>query len=304
MTKLFRPPPTEQIYRSHLPGRYSGFSIEKYFADRFPYQSEERWQEMLRDGKITVNGAPAEPGLKVYLHDFIVTRMAARQEPAADRTLNIIFENPHLRVFNKGAPLPVHPSGRYFQNSMTEILKREYPDETPRPVQRLDAMTTGVTVFAKTRNAARYIMKALQNKEIEKEYLALVEGIPSENNFMVDLPIGKVYGSARGCGPDAMNKKPAQTRVEWIASRGGKSLLRVFPLTGRTNQIRVHLATCGLPIINDGVYGPENRTLKTGGLGLHAYRMRFDCLGKQYQFKAPLPEHFLDYNEFVCDRLS
>lgn len=303
MTKLFRPPPTEQIYRSHLPGRYSGFQIEKYFADRFPYLSEERWQEMLREGKITVNGVEAKPGLKVYLHDFIVTRMAARQEPAANRTLNVIFENPHLRVFNKGAPLPVHPSGRYFQNSLTEILKGEYPGEIPRPVQRLDAMTTGVTVFARTRKAARYLMRALQCKKIEKEYWAMVEGVPTRKDFIVDLPIGKVYGSARGCGPDAMNKKPAQTRVEWMASREGKSLLKVIPLTGRTNQIRVHLAACGLPIVNDGVYGSKPKS-EVGNLGLHAYRMRFDCLGKHYQFKAPLPEHFQEYNEHVYDQLS
>lgn len=258
---------------------------------------------MLRAGKITVNGVSAEPGLKVFLHDFIVTRMSARQEPAADRTLNIIFENHHLRVFNKGAPLPVHPSGRYFQNSMTELLKRMYPNEIPRPVQRLDAMTTGITLFAKTRKAARYLMRALQNKKIEKEYLALVNGVPEQNNFIVDLPIGKVYGSARGCGPSAMNKKSAQTRVEWIASANGKSLLRVFPLTGRTNQIRVHLSACGLPVINDGVYGPGNEA-QTVGLGLHAYRMRFHCLGKKYQFKAPLPQHFSDWNEYIYDRIS
>ncbi len=146
-------------------------------------------------------------------------------------------------------------------------------------------------------------MRVLQSKKIEKEYLAIVEGIPDQKKFSVDLPIGKVLGSARGCGPDAMNKKPAQTEVEWIANAGNQSLLRVIPLTGRTNQIRVHLAACGLPVLNDGVYG-QDRNQKAGGLGLHAYRMRFRCLGKQYQFKAPLPEHFTDWNGFIYDQLS
>lgn len=302
MTRLYRPPPAEQVYRSHLPGRYTGWAIEKYFADRFPYQEEQHWIEMIQAGKITVNGECVEPGHRVHLHDLIVTRMPKRQEPAADRTLHVIFEDRHLRVFNKGAPLPVHPSGRYFLNSMTEILKQAYPDEVPRPVQRLDALTTGVTVFAKSKTAATDLMKALQTQKVKKEYLALVHGIPKERVFEVDLPIGKRLGSARGVGPDVMNPRPAHTRFEWVENRDGISLLRAFPLTGRTNQIRVHLAECGLPLINDPIYGLGGG--ENSGLGLHAYRIAFTCRGRHYNLKAPLPAHFGNWNEFACYQLT
>ncbi|MCA9482405.1 MAG: RluA family pseudouridine synthase [Nitrospina sp.] len=302
MTRLFQPPPAEQVYRSHLPGRYNGWAVEKYFADRFPFQEESRWVEMIRTGKITVNGERIAPGHRVHLHDFIVTHMPARQEPAADRTLQVIFEDRHLRVFNKGAPLPVHPSGRYFQNSMTELLKHAYPDEVPRPVQRLDALTTGITVFAKSKPAATDLMTALKQQRVEKEYLALVHGVPASRAFEIDLPIGKRIGSARGVGPDVRNPRPARTRFEWVGSRDGLSLLRAFPLTGRTNQIRVHLAECGLPIVNDPIYG-RGRGEGEAGLGLHAFQLNFICRGKRYRLKAPVPRHFGHWNEFACHPL-
>ena len=162
MVKLYRPPPTEQIYESYLPGKYFGYTVVGYFTERFPYLSQEEWQERILDGRITVNGEQVSPDLLLKQHDYIVTRMGIREEPPADRTLDVVYEDDAIRVFNKGAPLPVHPSGRYFKNSMTEILKEVYPDETPRPVQRLDALTTGLMVFAKSKEVAAHLMRGVQ----------------------------------------------------------------------------------------------------------------------------------------------
>ena len=110
------------------------------------------------EGKITVNGQTVVPGLILHEHDKIVTHAGLRTEPPANRKLEVIYEDRHLRVFNKSAPIPVHPSGRYFHNSMTERLKEVYPDEVPRPIQRLDLGTTGVIVFARTCEAAAFLM--------------------------------------------------------------------------------------------------------------------------------------------------
>lgn len=296
MTLLYRPPPSEQVYESYLPGRYAGFRVERYFAERFPYLSETQWRDLLLQDRVTVNGRPARPGLVLHLHDRIVTRMGVRQEPAADCTLRLLYEDRHLRVFNKGAPLPVHPCGRYHRNSLTELLRRAYPEEVPRPVQRLDALTTGLQVFARTRRAARDLMFAFQENRVVKDYLALVRGVPRERVFVVDRPIGKIAGSARGTGPRAQNPKPARTAVYWLAHREGVSLLRVRPLTGRTNQIRVHLAACGLPLVQDPVYGDDAE----GGrpCGLHAFRLTLVCLGRSLRLTAPPPALFDTFREW------
>lgn len=298
MVELYRPPPAEQILQSFLPGRYIGVSVEDYFADRFPFMSREEWRARIREGRITVNGGRVEPETVLAEHDFIETRMGIREEPAADRTLDVVYEDEAIRVFNKGAPLPVHPSGRYFKNSLTEILKEAYPQEKPRPVQRLDALTTGLVVFAKSKSAATHLMHEFTANRVDKEYLALVEGVPAENEFVVDAAIGKIPGAARGVeGPETVQVKPAVTCFEWLSTLAGRSLVRARPRSGRTNQIRVHLASLGLPVINDPVYGTG--TEEAPRYGLHAHRLRFDGMGGEIRLEAPWPPHFQPYWDAV-----
>ncbi len=288
--KLYRPPPAEQIYESYLPGKYFGYTVVNYFTDRFAYLSQEEWLDRILDGRITVNGERVNPGALLKEHDYIVTRMGVREEPPANRTLDVVYEDDTIRVFNKGAPLAVHPSGRYFKNSLTEILKEAYPDERPRPVQRLDALTTGLVVFAKSKKVATHLMREFEQNRVDKEYLALVEGIPSQKSFVVDAPIGKVVGSARAVGYQTRNPKEAVTHFEELSSLNGRTLLKASPRSGRTNQIRVHLASVGLPVVNDPVYG--QRTDDAHRYGLHAHRLRFNGVDGEIDLQAPWPEHF------------
>ena len=293
MTRLHILPPTEQIYRSNVPPRYDGFSVEKYFATRFSYQDEEEWSRQIFAGKIIVNGEVALIGQKLRANDLTVTNAGFRVEPAADRTLNVIYQDKDIRVFNKRAPIPVHPCGRYFKNSMTEILKQEYPDEVPRPIQRLDVTTTGIIVFARTQKAAAFLMKEFKQNQIEKEYLALVEGVPRSKQFTIDKPIGKPTASKRVVGEEMPGSQPARTDVEWLTSINDRSLLRVIPRSGRTNQIRVHLASVGLPIYNDSVYGRGK--VSDQEFYLHHRRMQFQCLDTKFQLTASYPPHFQPY---------
>ena len=93
MVKLYRPPPAEQIYESYLPGKYIGYTVVNYFTDRFSYLSQEEWTDRILDGRITVNGERVNPGSLLREHDYIVTRMGIREEPPADRTLDVVYED-------------------------------------------------------------------------------------------------------------------------------------------------------------------------------------------------------------------
>ena len=287
---LFQPPASQQIYKSSPPQEYCGLSIEEYFSKRFAYQSLEAWIEQIKNGDILVNGMTAETGYILKEGDRIITYAGIRQEPPADRRMQVIYEDLDMRVFNKPAPIPVHPSGRYFQNSMTEVLKQLYPEEIPRPVQRLDTITTGVIVFARTRETAAVLMGEFQGHRIKKEYLAMVEGEPKEKEFCIDAPIGVLKGSHRGVGDQVKNAKPAKTKIQWLSSQNGRSLLKVVPLSGRTNQIRVHLSSYGLPIYNDKVYGQGNDEIFQ--YGLHAWSLEFKYLNRTMKFKVKPPIHF------------
>ena len=293
MNRLHTLPPTEQIYRSHVPLQYDSFPIEKYFAARFSYQDEEEWSRQIRAGKIIVNGKVALIGQKLRASDLTITNGGFRIEPAADRTLNVIYEDKDIRAFNKSAPIPVHPCGRYFKNSMTEVLKGVYPDEVPRPIQRLDVMTTGVIVFARTQKAAAFLMQEFKQNRVEKEYFALVEGVPRSKKFTIDKPIGKLAASKRIVGEGIPGSQPARTDVEWLTSINNISLLRVTPRSGRTNQIRVHLASEGLPIYNDSVYG--HGKVSDQEFNLHHRRMQFQCFDTKFKLSAVYPPHFQPY---------
>ena len=293
MNRLHTFPPTEQIYRSHVPPQYGSFPIEKYFATRFSYQDEEEWSRQIRAGKIIVNGKVALIGQKLRASDLTITNGGFRIEPAADRTLNVIYEDKDIRAFNKSAPIPVHPCGRYFKNSMTEVLKDVYPDEVPRPIQRLDVTTTGVIVFARTQKAAAFLMQEFKQNRVEKEYFALVEGVPRSKKFTIDKPIGKLAASKRVVGEEIPGSQPARTDVEWLTSINNLSLLRVIPRSGRTNQIRVHLANEGLPVYNDSVYG--NGKVSDQEFNLHHRRMQFQYFDTKFQLSAIYPPHFQPY---------
>jgi RluA family pseudouridine synthase len=292
---LHQPPASQQVYKSTIPSQYHGFAVEQYFASRFTYQTREAWIAQIVNGDIFLNGEKAQPGCILHEGDRIITHAGIRQEPPADRRLKVIYQDRHIRVFNKPAPIPVHPSGRYFQNSMTEVLREMFPGEVPRPVQRLDATTTGLIVFARSRQAAGFLMKEFKGHRIQKEYLALVEGKPEKKQFTLTAPIGVVAGAQRGVGEGIMKPKAATTQVEWLASTESHSILKVVPLSGRTNQIRVHLSSQGLPILNDEVYGEGNG--ESYEYGLHAWKLSFQCFDRQFEFKASPPPHFHSFCE-------
>ena len=167
-------------------------------------------------------------------------------------------------------------------------LKKRGTGEPARVVHRLDRGTSGVMIFPKNRKYAAYLSTLLKEGKVEKTYLALATGIPAQREWEVDAPIAKI---AKSCYGVATPGKEARTRFRVIGEGCGAVLVEAAPLTGRTHQIRVHLAHCGLPIVGDGTYGgaPAPRMM------LHCLRMSFPVgNGRQVSITAPVDEVFIE----------
>jgi UPF0176 protein len=228
-------------------------------------------------------------------------------EPPVNAAVRVLHEDEALIVLDKPAPLPMHPGGRFNRNTLQYLLERVYAPQKPRPAHRLDANTSGVLVVCRTRAIAARVQAQFASRTVEKSYLAQVHGHPELDRFSCDLPISNAPGEfgSRLTGPEGNGMQDASTEFTVLRrDPDGTALLEARPLTGRTNQIRLHLRQLGHPIIGDPVYGgrsegsevtpPATHTLDLASppLRLHAGRITFDhpLSLQRTTFEAPPPE--------------
>ncbi|CAG7588837.1 MAG: RluA family pseudouridine synthase [Candidatus Midichloria sp.] len=217
-------------------------------------------------------------------------------------TANIIYINSHILVLNKPASLAVQ-SGNGIEISVDHIASELKFDakEKPKLVHRIDKETSGILVMARNIKAAQEIADIFQNREIDKKYLAVVQGKPKDSKGMIDIPLEK---KDSGTGFENMapskNGKQAITKYKVLAHSERAALLEVFPVTGRKHQIRAHLAAIGCPIISDKKYNKEYSLYNkiAANLCLHAYELDLALFGEKLKFQAPLPKHFIDVLNF------
>jgi RluA family pseudouridine synthase len=200
---------------------------------------------------------------------------------------------------NKPAPLPMHAAGRFNRNTLHFILNKAYYPEKPKQAHRLDANTTGVVLLTRTRHYAALVQPQFAHGAVEKVYLARVQGHPPADAFTCDAPISigpRVAGTRE---VDAEEGLPARTDFRVRArDADGTAWIEARPVTGRTNQIRVHLWHLGFPICGDAMYLPNRQLGTTQTLGvdapplcLHSWRLSFvhPLTRKRVGFEAPLP---------------
>jgi UPF0176 protein len=257
-----------------------------------------QWEEILANELIlTTARLPVGAAHIVRAGERYLYKLERIIEPEVNASLQILHEDEALIVLNKPAPLPVHPSGRFNRNTLQFILNELYYPQKPRPAHRLDANTTGLVLVARTRHFAAKLQPQFERGAVKKTYLARVQGSPREDHFACDAPISTAPGNIGTRGVDYESGLPSRTEFTVLERfSDGTTVLEARPLTGRTNQIRVHLWEMGWPIVGDAVYLPGKRlggtqTLRPGDppLCLHAAEIEFShpLSNERMRFVAP-----------------
>jgi 23S rRNA pseudouridine1911/1915/1917 synthase len=269
--------------------------LDRFLYDHIGAVSRMFLADLIRQNLAFVNGEPQPGGYKLKLTDKVSITFDDTAETAMtpeDLPLEIIFEDAEILVVNKPAGMLVHPTKRVktgtLANALTFHLNQNNPDKIIRPglIHRLDKETSGLMVTAKTARALRILSDHFQRKLIEKKYLAVVDGIVSQDEGRATAPIGRLAGEKPHWRvlPDG---KEAETVWRVLERRSDNTtLLELTPITGRTNQLRIHCAHLGYPIVGDSWYGGR----EFSRLCLHAARLAFHHPnGGWLDFSAELP---------------
>jgi len=239
--------------------RNQQFVLPEYLSLRFTYYSRDEWAEKLAQGIVCVDGEPAGADAVVTAGQTISYDAGDFDEPPADCAYTIIYEDEWLFAVNKPGNLLIHRAGRSFKSNLMyqlrEVHAPPYPDA--HSIHRLDRNTSGVVLIAKSSDIQATISKQFMERNIDKRYIAFIENPLPALPSLVNAPVMADLTSTRGCTfkVDVQGKEAITEVVSWELL--GKSALKVYlrPHTGRTHQLRVHMAYTGHPIIGDETYG-------------------------------------------------
>jgi 23S rRNA pseudouridine1911/1915/1917 synthase len=285
--------------------------LDQFLADAIPDLSRSQIQKLIRQGKVWLTSGTAgeagpspRPSAGVQPGDVVTLYLpTARSDNLTPESvpLDIVFEDETLVVINKPAGLVVHPAHGHTGGTLVNALLARYPDlaamsqadadsaDRPGIVHRLDRDTSGLIIVARTPAALHHLRRQFKARTVEKTYLALVFGRPDAPQGLIDVPLGRNPRHRQKFAPRP-DGKPARTHYRLQADFGQYSLLEIGLETGRTHQIRVHLAWLGWPVVGDKVYGRKKNPLGLERQFLHAWRLRFEHpgTGEMLQLEAPL----------------
>jgi 23S rRNA pseudouridine1911/1915/1917 synthase len=289
--------------------REGGRRLDRFLQERIPGLSRNRIQSAIRE-QVTLSWGPrARPSTRVHAGGEVLLRTPPPDEVPLEIELPVLERGTGWLAVNKPPGIPVHPVNRVLENSLIRMLRRQEADEGLRLVHRLDRETSGAMLVAADPPASRLLSRAFMQGRVHKEYLALVGGSVTGDAGRIDLPIGEARDSRVQTRLEAGQGKPSVTG--WRVERrfADRTLLRLYPSTGRRHQLRVHLASMGHPILGDLLYAHGDRhylamvrgegDVRRKGAGprrqlLHCALLRFpDPAGTgSREVHAPLPEDF------------
>ena len=282
----------------------NGTRLDSYLANCLDGVSRSYLQKLIGDQLIFVNQKTVKANYKVKTGDTLLVQIPEAApidilpEPM---DLNIVYEDGDLLVVNKPAGLVVHPAHGHYSGTLVNGLLAHCTDLSgingkmrPGIVHRIDKDTSGLLMIAKNDLAHQHLAAQLKEHSIKRAYYALVQGVISEPAGLVDAPIGRHETERKKMAVTLKNSKEARTHY-YVKERFHRHTFIGCRLeTGRTHQIRVHMAYLGHPLVGDPLYGTRKNNLDFPGQALHAYALGFlhPRTGELLYFEAPLPEHF------------
>ncbi|MBT8112780.1 MAG: 23S rRNA pseudouridine(1911/1915/1917) synthase RluD [Gammaproteobacteria bacterium] len=306
----------KEILTGIIPDEYGGLRLDNALVKLFPDYSRARIQKWIKNGDATVNGKNMRPKDVVTGGENVLIDMQLTDEVSFEPeaiALDIVFEDDELIVINKPAGLIVHPGAGNPTGTMANALLHHLPEILAVPrvgiVHRLDKDTTGLLVVAKDLKSHTHLVEQLQRRTVSRKYIALVYG-GLISGGTVDEPIGRHSVDRKRMAVKPSMGRPAITHYRIRKKFNGFTLLDVKLETGRTHQIRVHMAHIKFPIVGDRVYGRKMNAGKNSTLlklsnfsrqALHAAELSFIHPKKQSEitFSAPLPEDFQELIEIL-----
>ncbi|XP_041827403.1 RNA pseudouridylate synthase domain-containing protein 2 [Melanotaenia boesemani] len=242
-------------FKTYCKGRWVGKRLLEVFEKEFRAESIEYYQKATREGRIRLNDTPVED-LSVVLknNDHMRNTVHRHEPPVAATPLEVLVDDGEVLVVDKPASIPVHPCGRFRHNTVIFILGKERGISELHTVHRLDRLTSGVLLFARTLETSKKLDQLVRDRQLEKEYVCRVEGEFPEGELICEEPILVVSFKIGLCRVHPKGKE-CRTVFQRLSFNGKTSVVRCLPLTGRTHQIRVHLQYLGFPILNDPIYG-------------------------------------------------
>lgn len=278
--------------------------LDKFLAQSLPEFSRTRLQAFIRDGLVRVDGETAQKGgqalgLGSSIEVDVPPQKQAELVPE-EVELDLIYENKDLLVVNKPPGMVVHPSAGHGSGTLVHAALAHAPDiegvggeQRPGVVHRLDKDTSGLILLAKNDASHRWLQNQFRARQVVKTYLALVDGKPPTAQGRVEAPIGRDPAHRKRMAIVPLNKgRQAISEYRTIEIFPHHTLLEIKPITGRTHQIRLHMAFLDCPVVGDRVYGRRNPSLKLDRHFLHAARLTVLLPGENEHrtFEAPIPE--------------
>lgn len=297
---------TDQLYQYTVPAECDGIRFDRFLAAELKDHSRSYIQKLMKEGRASCNGKAGKPSLRLQADDQVVLTVPPLEELAVlpeDIPLDILYEDQDLILINKGKDMVVHPCPGRYSGTLVNGLLYHCRDGLsgingvlrPGIVHRIDKDTTGVLVVCKNDRAHQSLALQLKEHSITRKYEAIVCNNLQEDQGTIDKPIGRSPADRKKMAVNVKNGKRAVTHYRVLSHLNRQyNHIQCQLETGRTHQIRVHMASIGHPLLGDEVYGSSQGRFRLQGQCLHARVLGFvhPATGRYVEFEAPLPGYF------------